>query len=403
MNRRDVLVALAAGLLVVSGAQVALTQTTTDARAATAHPTGACSAPYHVTGAGWDLCWQREDVRVQGLEINRALFEGEPVVWKMGVPFSLTEYGQIAFEHGPFKDVLGTPGEAFVPGFGRGSMQLDEAACPRFQPQGELVDDGRVCVEHRGGVAPEVSVWTRYDAFNYRFLQGYHFDDRGEVEPFLALGGQLLDGAEVGAEGANHYHHVYWRVDLDVAQPGNDTFQVFQRGEGQAPFVSASGSESLEPCQRVGEDPGDSVAATAWCDVPREAKLTYEQKTHDKWRVVDEAATNGQGHAKSFQFVARSAAPTNGFSSFDALVLEYAGDSSEIGYEVPSSPAAGDRALNDYLAPPEDVRDPVAWVVNHVFHETRDEERGSMTYHYVDFTLQPRNFVDRNPAEDTFP
>jgi len=394
--------ALVAALAV--GGYVA-TSGTSDAAAADQdpHPANACSEPYHVSGAAWDFCWQREDTRVQGLEINRAFFNGESVIWKMGVPFSLTEYDQSGFGPGPYKDVLGTPGDNALPGFGRGSMQIDQEACPRFQSQGQLVDDGRVCIETSGGVAPEVSIWSRYDVFNYRFLQGYHFDDRGVVEPWVALGGQLLDGATVGAEGANHNHHVYWRVDYDIAQPGGDAFQAFKRVHGEVPVGTFADGVDRATCETVGSQSSINVSANGWCDAARETKLTYEQDTHDKWRVVDQTDANGQGHDKSFQFVVRSAGPAGPFSSFDAMALDHAGDSEEIGYEVGSSPIAGDAALNAYLRPPEEPTDPVAWVANHVYHETRDEERGSMTYHYAGFEMSPRDFVDENPAEETFP
>lgn len=365
------------------------------------HPVEACSDPYHVHGAGWDVCWQREDVRVQGLEINRAFFENESVVWKMGVPFSLTEYDDADANYGPFKDVLGTPVGAGVPGYGRGSMEINEDACPRFQTEGELLDDGRVCVEHTGGVSPEMSLWARYDVFNYRFLQGWHFNDRGEVDPFVALGGQLLDGATAGASGAEHYHHIYWRVDLDVASPGGDRFQAFKHLTDDASATAPSGSEAF-PCTSSEASSTTDLARGTWCNLEREAKLTYHQETHDKWRVVDPTDTNGLGRAKSFEFVVRSAAPADDFSTFDAMVLEHKGDNEEIGYEVSSSPS-DDGALDDYKMPPEEPGDPVAWVVNHVYHETRDEERGSMVYHHAGFTMHPRNLLDENPSESTFP
>src|SRR5688572_12393370 len=88
------------------------------------HPTQACSFPTYVNHAGWDLCWQQDDVRGQGLELNQVMFQGQSVAWKIGFPLSLTHYdGDLI---GPFKDVLGSStllgGDN--QGYGRGSLQI---------------------------------------------------------------------------------------------------------------------------------------------------------------------------------------------------------------------------------------------------------------------------------------
>lgn len=372
------------------------------------HPAEACSQPYHVHGAGWDLCWQLDDLRVQGLEINRAYFHNESVIWKMGVPFTLTKYERPTGP-GPFKDVLGRPGDASVPGFGQGSMEIDESACPRFHAEGTLLADGRLCVEHRPGVNPAIALWARWDLYNYRFMQGYHFDSRGEIEPFLSLGGHLFDGTHIGADGQNHYHHIYWRVDFDVASPGDDVFQLFKRVDGELISVnlnrnwqelidSLTGMVQVGTCDRVG-----GLTGTLWCDVTHEGKLTHQKETYDKWRVVNKEDRNALDRAKSFEFVVHSDTPANDFSTFDVMVLQHQGDSEELGYEVPGGPTRGDERLNDYMTPPEAVTDPVVWIVHHNYHDTRDEDRRSMTYHDAGFKLRPMNFLDENPGEDTHP
>lgn len=372
------------------------------------HPAAACSEPYHVQWAGWDLCWQQEDLRAQGLEINRAFFHNASVAWKMGVPFSLTKY-ESPLGPGPFKDVLGRPGDADLFGYGRGALAIAPGACPRLHGDGQLLNGGRICLEHRQGPDPVVTLWARYDVFNYRFVQGWTFDSRGTVEPFLALGGLLIDGANAGSSGQDHYHHVYWRIDFDIASPGSDVFQAFKHGTDQAiPFNpppnvegalgTATGLLGAGDCGRV-----RGISATAWCDVRREALLGHTRQTIDKWRVADTADTNGRGQPRSFEFAIHSDAPIDRFSTFDVGVLQYRGDSAEVGYELPTNPTLGDSPFLTYLAPPDAILDPVAWMVHHTHHDTRDEDAGSMSLHSVGFDIRPRNFMDSNPGEDTYP
>lgn len=360
------------------------------------HPTQACSAPYHVAGAGWDFCWQQDNPRAQGVELNQLYFHGDSVAWKIGVPFTLTQYEN--GNPGPFKDTLGTPGGGGHPGYGRGALALPDEACPRFfgGDDGVLLNGGRVCVERRGGQSEAVAVWSRFDIFNYRFLQGWVLDSRGVIEPVIAMGGLLIDGNS-GAQGNNHYHHLYVRMDFDVAAQGNDAFQVFTRVAADTPPLGLPPA-LLDCLLGAGVD-----LVTKWCNVPLETKLDRHHETHTKWRFVDTMENNAVGRDRSYEVSAHSDGPPNGFSSFDAMVVQYKGDSAELGYEVPTNPYAGDAPLDPYLTPPEPIDDPVVWISQHVYHDTRDEDRGSMSPHYVRFEARPNNFFDTNPGEDTYP
>ncbi len=388
MNPRTVFATSWVALLVLSGMGMVAPAATDDD-----HPVEACSQPYHVSGAGWDFCWQQDDVRAQGIEINRAFFGGESVVWKMGVPFTLTKYETTQF--GPFKDTLGAPAGG-VPGYGRGAMELEPSECPRFfGGQAQLLNNGRLCVESRGGPQPAVAVWGRYDVYNYQFLQGWTFDARGHITPMLGMGGHLYDGSNVGAHGHNHNHHIYWRIDFDVAGAGDDVFQQFQRVTGG---VQGSGQiVALGSCESKG-----AVAATGWCEVPVESQLQRNVQLQNKWRVKDALETNSQGRHKSYEFALHSDQVADAFSTFDAMAVQYQGDTRELGYEVPTTPTTGDSALNNYMLPPGVVDDPVVWAAMHVYHDTRDEDRGSMSAHWVDFDIRPNNFNNQNPGENTF-
>jgi Cu2+-containing amine oxidase len=142
-----------------------------------------------------------------------------------------------------------------------------------------------------------------------------------------------------------------------------------------------------------------------WCNIPVEGLMVRESHLNQKWRVVDPEDKNSQGNAKSYEYVIyQSDHPPYTFSTFDTMVAQYKGDSQELGYEVPAMPpeVAGDRALHDYITPPEVIDDPVAWVVLHIYHDTRDEERRSMPYHWAQFGIRPNNFLSENPGEPTF-
>lgn len=355
------------------------------------HPAGACNFPVHVTGAGWDFCWQQDDLRGQGLELNQVLFHGEAVLWKIGFPFSITRYEGDAY--GPFKDTLGK-GYFGNPGFGIGSMQIHPADCPRFLGAGVLLNDRRICVETRAGPEPQVSIWARYDIFNYRFLQGYHLDSRGNLEPFVRLGGMLLDG--MGGGSLDHFHHLYWRADFDIAAPGNDTFATFLRPDPEWKPFGPHG-DLPRPCrQQIRNE------TTGWCPMGAETAVVNHPALFTRWRVAD-AATNLAGRLRSYEATVHSDGTVDGnFTTFDAMALQYKGDSQEIGFEVPLVPLLGDSYVHAYRDPAESIDDPVVWFSVHVLHDPRDEEAPTMSYHHASFDIRPRDFLFRNPGEDSF-
>jgi hypothetical protein len=114
--------------------------------------------------------------------------------------------------------------------------------------------------------------------FNYRFMQGWILDSGGNIEPIFAKGGLLIVGSNIGANGHNHYLHLYWRIDFDIGAPGNDVLQQYARAAGG--FQAQGAKTDLVACLLNG-----MVAATVWCDTPVETKLARDPLTHGKWRV----------------------------------------------------------------------------------------------------------------------
>lgn len=378
-----------------------------------------CAAPYLVEGAGWSLCWQKDDERVQGLEINDVRFEGKRVLWKAGVPFSITRYN--GYKAGPFKDTLGSSSSS-APGFGNGSLPIAPSACPRFLAEGVLLADGKVCVERSDdSPVPAIALWSRWDIVNYRFANAWILRGDGSIEPRILLGGLLLDQAQTGgpggtaSRGAVHAHHTYFRFDFDVDGRGNDTIEEYARTElapaTEAPAVNHPAvpkPEPLDVCHNGGgalpQTTNRAVGGGIWCPVAAESPRVRDYALGTRWRVVDVESRNAHGTPRSYEVLSGSLVPGDGPSSADAWALAWKGDSAEIGYEVPAFPAV-DAPLALYAAPSEPAfrTDVVLWVVDHVLHEPRDEENPSMMYHASGPVLKPRNFLDGNALEQTFP
>lgn len=388
MNGRLVLVA---SLFLVTS----LSAVPNHAAQADAHPTGACSAPFHVGAAGWDFCWQQEDARAQGIELNQVYFQGSSVLWKIGVPFSMTKYDNPSI--GPYKDTLGYPSQGGHSGYGLGTLTIPPADCPRFyMGSGTLLNGGKLCVETRDGPEPAVAIWARYNIYNYRFMQGYRFDARGHIEPFVRMGGLLIDGNS-GENGANHFHHLMWRADFDIAGDSNDYFESFHRNVG-LPVNTPSILGSV-PCG-IGRAP---VGVDGWCRESVEGYFTDNSDFMTKWRVTDSTERNSLGRLRGYEFDTLGTVSADTFGTMDMMVVQYKGDNVQLGYEVPTNPTNGDTTLYQYFTPAETITDPVVWIFQHSFHDTRDEDRGSMSYHEEYPFLQPRSFMNSNPGEYTYP
>ncbi len=355
-----------------------------------------CSAPYYVAFANWEFCWQLDNLRVQGIELNDVRYMGERVLWKAGVPFSITRYHMNAY--GPYKDAFGNAGAAGLPGYGRGSLPIAPAQCPRFLGTGTLLQGGHVCLETIGGPNPRVALWTRFDVYNYRFANGWILHADGTFEPKVLLGGNLIDygssacGSVTGAHACqSHFHHVYWRFDFDVAGEAGDNVQEFRRAEGLP-----SSNSVLDPACSPSR-------GGAWCTFQIEGVRERTFADFTKWRVADFDARNDKGHARSFEIVPNGLGPADGTSTADFWAFAYKGDSAELGYQVSTNPRA-DSSVTAYadgqIIRPADV---VVWYAEHVFHEPRDEEGPNMIFHTTGPKIAPRNFLGSNLVESTYP
>lgn len=344
----------------------------------------------NVQGANWDFCYSLDDVVAHGLRVTSVRYQGTHIFFDIGFPFSITKYHNNAY--GPYKDILGVPSQN--PGFGNGAMVISPTACPRFLGFGGLQAGGKVCVESATGPNPRVAVWSRFDIYNYRYIQGYIFHADGTLEPFVMLGGQLIDGSSCSAAGGStctpHHHYLYWRMDIDLVENMNDRVQEF-RYLNQA----NTGQNNLNA-------PSCPSTLSSWCTIATESGRLRSLSQVTKWRVADVATLNAKGHPLSIELVSGSQAAADTVSTKDFWALRCC--PSEVGYNVPASPL-DDSGVTSYASNAESLttNDVVVWYSEKVYHEPRDEETPSMMYHRAGPTLRVRNLLSSNNVEATYP
>lgn len=356
--------ALAAGLMFAFGAG-------SSARAA-AGPQ--CSGQQLALGAGWTVCWE---IRAhEGLVITDAFFgDGEAMrrvlsgaaIAQVFVPFDAGQprYHDVAYGMGPA--MQGLPAEA----------------C-----DGSLLADGRVCRETvdrslaqffcsegdcRARVGISMALWSSSQMGAYNYLTRWTFMDDGVIEPALGITGVLPLG------GAAHTHNVYWRLDLDMDDPGGDRVEEFFR-------IKPAWSDGLE-------------GASGWAPLLAETYRGNDAATFRRWRVADAHKTNANGSPIAYELD-----PTIGDGSFRSVAEEgytrgefwvtRARDSERF---VSTEEAD---LLSSYLNG-ESVADAdvVVWYVAHALHEVRDEDRPYMSTRWVSFQLRPNGFLNETPGD----
>lgn len=342
------------------------------------------------TDVKWTFCYNLDNSRGQGLELSSVSYDGTYIFYNIGVPFSLTRYEGTGY--GPFKDILGTASST-VPGYGNGAMTLTSADCPRFLASGTLYGSNRVCYERLlTGKDPRVVIWSKFDIYNYRFIQSYEFHQDGTFLPKILLGGNLYDACTSGGSLCRqHQHYLYWRMDIDMGGFTNDKFQEFQKAA-----VTTSNQNTDAACP-----------ATPWCTFGTETFRNRDYSKFTKWRQVDFTVTNSKGHAKSIEIMSDSQGPVDAMSTHDVWAVRYKGqcvsNACEMGYQVPTNPTS-DAGINGYVNGESiNGQDVVLWYSHKVHHEPRDEEKPSMAVHEAGPIIKIRNVNPTNPGAASYP
>ena len=199
------------------------------------------------------------------------------------------------------------------------------------------------------------------------------FDDDGAIEPAVALAGVLQFGD------IPHLHNIYWRLDVDIDDPGGDRVEEFYR---------------IAPAWSDGR-----VGAIGWTPLLGETYRADDLATFRKWRIADANGKNAGGRSWSYDLVPSPGSGSlrttaaEGFSRGEFWVTRARSDERFV---------SGEDA--DYLSTyidgeAIDGQDVVVWYARHAHHEVRSEDRPHMPVEWVGFELRPRDYFDQNPLD----
>ena len=344
----------------------------------TAHASAAdyCTGEQLAIGANWTVCWE---IRAnEGLVVSNAYFTKPP-----NVDRRVLAEGSIAQIFVPYE--TGTPRYHDV-AYGLGPAMVTLTAnvdCPN----GTLLAGGRVCreIEDRGltekyCVGPCTSrrgqsmrLWSSSQMGAYNYITSWEFNDDGSILPAIGLTGALQFGDTA------HVHNVYWRLDMDIDDPGGDSVEEFWR-------ISPSWSGGLK-------------GVLGWNPILGETWRPNRLEEFRKWRVVDRNRTNANGEFPSYELIPHvgdgnlRTTAEEGFSRGEFWVTEHKPGERFVSTDdadLLSSYISGDSVENT---------DVVLWYVVHEHHEVRDEDAPFMPMEWVHFQLRPRNFFDATPME----
>jgi len=334
-----------------------------------------CSGQQLAIGANWSVCWE---IRAnEGLVVTNAYFT------RPGIDRRVLSEASIAQIFVPYE--TGTPRYHDVAyGLGPAMVTLSATAdCP----DGTLLAGGKVCreVEDRGVVerfcvgncatrrGRSLTLWSASQMGAYNYTTKWEFNDDGSIEPAVGLAGALQFGDTA------HVHNVYWRLDIDIDDAGNDSIEEFYR-------VKPAGNDG-------------SRGVYAWAPLLGETMRPNDLTTFRKWRMVDTVKTNAAGKPWSYELI-----PHAGDGNFRSTLAEgyTRGELWVTQFRPGERFVSTDTAdiLSTYITgDPVAGQDLVLWYTLHEHHEVRDEDAPYMPMEWIHFTLRPRNFFDDNPLD----
>jgi hypothetical protein len=168
-----------------------------------------------------------------GIELRDVKYRGKMVLSRANAPILNVQYERNSC--GPFRDWLYQEGMFDAPG-------TDIAAGIRIctAPPGSVLDTGTDFGNYRG-----VAIWDReevrlvseMEAGWYRYISEWRFHDNGVIEPLFGYGATTNS-----CVCRNHTHHVYWRLDFDLATAANNN--VYSNLDGNRKQIE---NESMSP------------------------------------------------------------------------------------------------------------------------------------------------------------
>jgi hypothetical protein len=327
-----------------------------------------------VSGAGWTVCWRISKLDGSGLEVWFADFHGRRVLWRGSQPFAIVDYHNPISEPGPpehtYKDGI-NPQCGGAPFTALKHWAPNSIAPWTTTAYNASVDTDAVVVDVEGATdfaAGHLVITAKFQCGWYQYVHSWEFDGDGGIHARVALGGAL----NPNGPDKSHVHHMYFRIDLDIDGWPSDVFETFAHTSFN--------------------DPGGDQ----WTLLPNQGKLLADTASSSKWRIRDAISTSELGQHRAYEFEVPQLGSRDSHSTGDVWVTVYRGDHTQQGEDVGAD--CTDKVLEtSYAVGPLDTtngNDIVAWVVVRAHHETRyqGEEADHLPYHYLEFSITPRNF-----------
>lgn len=373
-------------------------------RALVEEPAPAPGAGTPVSWRGWSFRWavrQRE-----GLVLTDVAFQGRSVLKYAGLEEIFVPYDQGQPRPEDSLDGMGKNLMPLVPG----TDCTPGTICQMYDAQGKLSAKPVVALhEEPAGltyVGPDgaratgkmLILWCSSRLGNYVYLTRWRFRDDGFFMPQVGLTGrleQIRPGDASTRFGSlvqrvpekvfapSHVHNFYYRLDVDVDGPGNDTVEEFNHRQ---------------------VEPGRSLSSEdTWTQLRTETGRPLSGETFRSWRVVDRTSTNRLGHARSWELMPGGNGVFRGstaeaFAQSDFWVTRYSPA------ELPLSaqdPRPVRKALPTYVDGESVVdQDVVLWYALHLHHLPRSEDWPAMPIVWTGFDLMPRDVADGSPPPE---
>lgn len=361
-------------------------------------------------GSGWRVFYALSNLG-GGLVITGADFLGVPVLSRASQPFAIVAYhtnphfkdgigvmGQTT-DGSPYRPLIhqapntGEPGliEPSFRGFVPTIDQLYNGPTPVSDVE-EVVYVEQVPGEH--GLEPaRLTLWAKFQAGNYQYLQHWSFLADGTIQPGMALAAKLLP--DWLASGRVHVHNFYFRFE-------------FALGAGQV------ASELIAPVSSTGQGP----LTPSWSPLGNAASFTAHAAEHKRLRVSSGPIETAPGDPVTPSWVIEPGnyVPPDGFfSTADLFVMNRvpAALPETVGLDaIPTDETLGlrvadvkppvDAALMDVYAPEGGSTlngDLLIWHVMREYHVPREdnEELPVVPYHFGHFTVRPRGVLTKAP------
>jgi primary-amine oxidase len=220
-----------------------------------------------------------------------------------------------------------------------GGTLVSADVCKELHDRGLMWKDPST--SHRG---QELKLWGIIGAANYLYLEEYTFRDDGVILGRYLATGQNLPGSEEEA----HSHNVFWRIDMDLDGPTNDTAHLKHVEDVNNSAGTASDT---------------STAITIEEGFPLQAQL------HDALEISNTAFKNSQGHLSTYHLMAQ---PTGG------IVHDFEKFTQNEFWVTPYDPSqfAARNLADTYIPQGRSVAntDIVVWFHSSLHHHPRDED-----------------------------